>query len=166
MSSLAGKGEQRLAEELGDRRRDDAAIGVRRRAAEEDQVEADLLERRRQHARRPDGVGACERGVGHQDAAISAHRQRLANGVGGGGGPHAERDDLAAELLLLAQAFFDGVFIEGIDFRVLFAALQPHIGGEAFLRRGGGRLFHAHDDIHGTLSSRDQFGYCTFRTLA
>jgi len=50
--------------------------------------------------------------------------------------------------LLLAQALFDGVFIEGIDLRVLFAPLQPHVGSEAFDRRDGRRLLHADDDIH------------------
>jgi nitrogen regulatory protein P-II 2 len=56
----------------------DTAVRIRRGAAEERQVKADLLESGGQHARSADGIAAGERGIADEDGAVAAHREGTA----------------------------------------------------------------------------------------
>ncbi len=84
-------------------------------------------------------------------ASIHAEGQRLAQGRLGIGRAHGDGGDAAAEAVLQAQAFFQGMGVVGIDDeRDPFA--DQGVGDRVDLHLGGVRdLFDAGDDEHGMI---------------
>ena len=143
---------------LGHRLRNERRARVGRLGSHEHQVELHAAERLRQHLRRGHRVGAVQARVAHQDAAVGAERQRLADRVLLGAlGPHGQHRDLAAVLLLQAERLFDRVFVDRVDDAVDRLAVEGKVLWIEDLVRG--RIRHsldAHDDVHesSTMSGR------------
>ena len=137
-------------EALGDHRRHHGHARVGRLAAEDDQVGVAALDRRGQRQGGGHGVRAVQAVVDDVHAGVGAHRQRLADGVGGLGRTHGQDDHLAAVRLDQPQGLLDRVLVDLIHHGVHRAAVQRVVGGaERLLRPAVRDLLHTDNDLHG-----------------
>ena len=146
---LAGAGELRDAQPLGQQRRHDRHLGVGGLRTAEHEVVLQLRQRGGDHraglhrARAVDGV------VDDVHGLVRAHRQGLADGVGGRVGADGQDGDLAALPVAHQQRLLDGVLVHLVDDVVGRGA------GDGVVRRVQlaltarvGDLLDKNDDVH------------------
>src|SRR5690606_9042531 len=105
---------------------------------------------------------AAESIVEHVDGGVGAHRERLAQRVGGTLWPHRERNYLAVFVVVFVlQRHLEGALVDLVDDRVRGLAVeQPCFGVEHTLTPRIGHLLHQCNDLHGTPVVRQLFlGY-------
>ena len=140
---VAGAGDERQPEELGELGADLAGVGVDRVAAREHEVEpAEVLDRAGERARGGEGVGAGERGIGDEDAAavdvaVDAPRDGLAERVLGGRRTERDDRDRAAVLGRDGHGLRDGAPAVRAHLELEPVAHEPAVGTERHaLERG------------------------------
>ncbi len=158
-AQVAHTGRERQVEQLGQLRADLAGVGVDGVAAEEHEVERSLvLDRCRERARRREGVGTGERGIGDEhsldgDCVLRAPRDGLTQHVLRGGRAEREhRDHAVADRSGQLDRLRDGAAAVGVHLEVEAVALQPPVRAELQLREGRD-LLHEGGDAHLTTMS-------------
>ena len=134
---------------LGQHRRDDAGPGVGRLAAEDDQVVADPPEHVGHGGGGTQDVGPGQGVIDQVHSLVGAHRQRLADGLGGARRTHREDRDAALVRFGDPQAFLDRVLVEFVRHGVGRVPVESGVRSlERALRPGVRHLLHTDDDVH------------------
>ena len=96
-------------------------------------------------------VGALERRIGDEHAALGAHRERLAHRLGGVGGGHRQDRHLPAVRLDELQRGLERVLVVAVDDGRRGGTVEPEVGaGQAFGARGRvGNGLGQDEDLHG-----------------
>ena len=143
---LGGLRDDGAAQPLGDRGPEHGAVGVGGLLAEEHEVGALALERLREDRARRDEIRARGARVGDEHGAVGAHRERLAERVGGLLGPERDDDDLGVGVALEPQRLLDGVRVEVVE-RPLAGTVEAL---RARIEPAGpfGDVLHADGDLH------------------
>ena len=116
---LAGVGQRRQPQHLGDHRRHRRRPPVRRLVAGQHQVHVpDGADHAGQRPRRADRVRAGQGLVGQVHRRVGAHRQRLADRLGGPVRAHRHDGHRAAVGLLELQRLLDGALVDLVEHRV------------------------------------------------
>ena len=148
---LAQVRQLRQAQVLGDDRRNRAADAVGGLVAGDDQLGAlDGAERAGQRPAGLDHVGAVQALVEQVHGLVGAHRQGLADRLGGalGAGCQHGHSAVAAFLLLDQQRFFDGALVDLVEHGVGGLAVEGAIAvGQLALRPGVWDLFDQDHDV-------------------